>query len=115
VELRFDDYLDPAQEIAPGAVEIVDPTGFSVLVESVAVRPGGGQAGPGGALGVPGGAAAATPPLPSQELDVRIAPGMVLVAGTTYQVRVRGIVNLNGITGDSETTLSVPDEAPTPP
>jgi hypothetical protein len=108
VELRFDDYLDPAQEFAPGAVEIVDPTGVAVLIESVAFRAGGGQA---GAPAPPG----AAEPLPSQELDVRLAPGVTLAPGTTYRVQVRGIRNLNGIPGDSETDLTLPAAAPAPP
>lgn len=96
VELRFDDYLDPAQTLQADAVQIADSAGALVPVVSV-----GRDTGAGGDTG----SAALRP---SQLLLVALAPGTVLVPGAEYQVTVRGVRNLVGAAGDSEQEFEVP-------
>lgn len=111
VGLRFDDYVDPAQELAPTAVQISDSAGVSVAVARVlhgAASPAVARADTTGAAGT---SAAGRP---SQSLTVELAPGARLRPGVSYRVRAVGIRNLVGLAGDSETELEAP-AAPPPP
>ena len=97
VDLRFDDYLDPAQVLATTDVQIADSAGVVVPVASIS-RDGGAAAD----------TIAAANLRPSQTLIVQLAPETVLVPGAEYQVNVRGVRNLVGVAGDSEQELEVP-------
>jgi hypothetical protein len=111
VELRFDDYLDPAQQLESTAVQIADTLGGApVRIDEVsltapaasdtaATRP---AAPPPGAAGRPAGA------LPSQTLYVRVAADSPLTPGRAYRVTVRGIRNVVGLVGGSTVDFVVP-------
>lgn len=98
VEVRFDDYLDPAQAFTAAQVRVLlaDSTGVPVA----GMELGGGA--PGGA-GEPADSAAPQPPgerLPSQALRVRLA--RPLPPNTEFVVRVTGVRNLVGLVGGGE-------------
>jgi hypothetical protein len=125
VELRFDDYLDPAQELNAGMVQIADSLGVYVTVDSVSLtRPVESAAGAPGANApaggrqpaAPVGGAAARPaaPVPSQMLYVKVAAARPLAGGQKYKVTVRGVRNIVGLVGESEAELVVPAARPAP-
>ncbi|HEU4454104.1 MAG TPA: Ig-like domain-containing protein, partial [Longimicrobium sp.] len=124
VEIRFDDFLDPAQPLTPAQVTITGPDGATVAVTEVRVGPFPGargdsvtaadstrvQARPGALPGQPArpgqpavpardSAAAAAPrePAPARSLFARTAAPLVPEA--TYRVSVRGVRNLLGLVG----------------
>lgn len=124
VELRFDDYLDPAQTLVPASVQIVDSAGVFVPVAAVEVAQEGATA-----LALPrdttardttavapDSVAAPVPVrLPSQRLSVQLAEGAALVPQRSYRVVARGIRNVVGLTGDGETNLVAPAAPPPAP
>lgn len=118
VEVRFDDYLDPEQALAPAAVQIVGPDGALVPVARVAVGEAGARAAAPDTAAADTAAADAAPPprLPAQSIVVELAEGATLTAGAEYTVRVRGVRNVVGLPGDSEVELEAPPApaAPTP-
>jgi hypothetical protein len=128
VEVRFDDFLDPAQPLAASQVTITGPAG-AVRVAEVRVGPfpeargdsaraDTGAAGRRNAARADTGAAArrdTTPrePVPAQSLFIRTATP--LAAETQYTVRVTGVRNLVGLVGGGEVQLKTPKAAPPPP
>jgi hypothetical protein len=110
VEVRFDDFLDPLQEFAPGQVTITAADGQVVAIAEVGV----------GALAseiaeeeaqperVQRSPVAAT--LPSQTLTIRLADDAVLRPGVEYRVTVRAIRNVNGLAADGEASFTGPPE-----
>jgi hypothetical protein len=117
LEITFDDYLDPEQAFEDSQVEIVGPGGTRVEVEQVAVGNlppstatlGAAPATPGPTT--PVGATPATP-LPSRILVVLISEDAELPPATEFAVRLRGVLNINTLAGDSETVFDTP---PAPP
>lgn len=126
VEVKFDDYLDPAQEIAPANVRIIAPD--STLVAVAAVRVGTGAAATDTAA-VPPAAQPVTPrlppfvaapgrpgplgPVPAQTLSIDLASEARLAPATRYLIRIVGVRNVVGLSGDAEVELTTP--APPPP
>ncbi|MEW5929958.1 MAG: Ig-like domain-containing protein [Gemmatimonadota bacterium] len=122
IEVRFDDYLDPAQAFAPTQVRVV--LADSSAIQAVAVELGAGGEGGGPPTGpgaarpdTAGGAAPAapTPPqerLPSQSLRVRLA--RPVPPATEFVVRVTGVRNLVGLVGGGEARGRTPAAAPAP-
>ena len=127
VELRFDDYLDPAQQLESAAVQIADTLGGGpVRVEAVgltapavadsganrpAARPQAPPAAPAAPAAAPAAGGAASRPsgaLPSQTVYVRLAADTPLTPGRTYRVTVLGIRNVVGLVGESALTFAVP-------
>lgn len=100
VDVSFDDYLDPEQEIASGAVTIVGPDGTPLPVSTVSV----GEPQP-----EEQDTASAEPRLPSQTLVVQLAEGVELVTGTEYSVAASGVVNIVGLSGDSQVEFTAPE------
>lgn len=109
VELTFDDFLDPAQELTPGAVQIRSPEGRFVGVSAVAIGP---PESPRGGAAAQDTAAAA--PLPSRTIVVTLASDARIEPGVEYSVRVRSVRNLAGLEGPAETTLTGPEDTPAP-
>jgi hypothetical protein len=117
VEVRFDDYLDPLQELAPGQVTVTAADGESLPIAEVGVGALASdiaeeEAQPGR---VPRSPAAAT--LPSQTLTIRLEDHAVLRPGVEYRVTVRAIRNVNGLVADGEGNFTgppEPEQAPTP-
>jgi hypothetical protein len=115
VEVRFDDFLDPAQPLAPSQVTLTGPAG---PVRIAVVRVGPFPEARRDSAGADTGAAArpdTTPrePVPAQSLFVRTAAP--LAAETQYTVAVTGVRNLVGLVGGGETQLRTPKAAPAPP
>jgi len=115
VEVKFDDFLDPAQPLAASQVTITGPGG---PVRVAAVRVGPFPDARGDSAAADTGAAArrdTTPgePVPSQSLFVRTAAP--LAAETQYTVTVTGVRNLVGLVGGGEAPLKTPKAAPPPP
>ena len=117
VELRFDDYLDPAQPLDGGMVAITDSAGVPVAVAGVTM---GADPAPVAALDTAAAApdtaatdtAATATALPVQTLQVQLADGETLAPGATYRVRVQAIRNLVGLVGAPEAELRVPEPPP---
>jgi hypothetical protein len=108
VELRFDDYLDPAQPVDSTTVTLVGPDGANVPIASVTVGRPPEQ---------PADTAAAAPDtvaaLPSQLLVAALAEGVELVPEAEYRVSAAGVRNVVGLVGAADTTFTAP--APPPP
>jgi len=140
VEVRFDDFLDPDQEVALTQVTLTGPDSAVVTLAEVRVGPPPAAPDTAGAaadstpaiqpgrLARPGRPAAADtagadtagadtmpppPPLPSQSLFAR--PAAPLVPDTIYTVRVEGVRNVNGLVGGGEAPLRTPEPPPPPP
>ena len=128
VELKFDDYLDPAQELDSTFVTIADSAGVPRSVTQVTFAPparadsaAAPARPPAPTAPAPGAAPAARPlaaapeptgPLPSQTLYVQVAAETPLAPGTTYRVTVRSIRNVVGLAGESSAPLTVPAARP---
>jgi hypothetical protein len=131
IQVRFDDHLDPAQELSPAQVQIIGPDGATVPVSRLAVgqleaaREGeedAPDAQPAPAVPpVPGGPPVPGAPrrgdapgpqerLPSQTLSVE--PAEALAPETEYRIRVEGVRNVVGLVGGGETTITTPAAAP---
>jgi hypothetical protein len=132
VEVKFDDYLDPGQQIPTSQVTILGPDSTAVAIAAVRVGTGAapGDSAAGNAAAPPPTqprqAPAAVPPLvaaprapepvgpvPSQTLSVDLATGVTLAPDTRYRVRIRGARNVVGLSGDSEVEFTTPP-APKP-
>jgi len=129
VEVRFDDFLDPAQPLAPAQVTITGADGAAVRIAALRVGPFPEErqdsAAPAavdtGASRRPQpdtGRAAARPtapgePVPSQSLVVRTA--QPLAADANYTIVVSGVRNLLGLVGGGTVQLRTARAAPTPP
>jgi hypothetical protein len=127
LEIRFDDHLDPDQELSPDRLLVVAEDGQVVEILEVGV---GGLASaaeaatdtlPADTAGVPVDPARAAQPdrapsattdaparLPSQNLIARLADRGALREGVEYRVTVRAVRNVNGLTADSEGGFSGP-------
>ena len=138
VDLRFDDYLDPAQPIDPAAVTITGPDGAPVAIATItlgepppaesdtlppgapdSVRPAGQDTIPPlqpdtALLAVADSVPVAEPALPSQLLVVQLVEGVTLTPEAEYRVAARGMRNLVGLVGDSEETFTAPEPPPPP-
>ena len=123
IEVRFDDFLDPAQAFAPTQVRVVLADSSAIQAVAVELGAGGGEgggppAGPGAARpDTAGGAAPAVPAapqerLPSQSLRVRLA--RPVPPNTEFVVRVTGVRNLVGLVGGGEARGKTPAAAPAP-
>lgn len=110
LEVKFDDHLDPAQEVTPAQVALLLPDGTPVPVARVEVgRPAAAPA--------PADTAAVAAPreeerLPSQSLFVY--PARPLPPETEVRVRVSGVRNLHGLAGGGEAAVKTPAAAPPP-
>ena len=126
LQVEFDDYLDPEQELAVGQVTIEHPEDGPVAIGRVglgslppadtlapdtAAAPAP-PAPPPPAVGAPDGAS--TNGRPTRTMVIELEGGSRLEPGVEYRVAVIAIRNLNGLTGDSEVTLAVPDPTPDP-
>jgi hypothetical protein len=115
VDVRFDDYLDPLQEFAPGQVTITAADGESLPIAEVGV----------GALDTEIAAEAARPEgprlspaagtLPSRTLTIRLGDAAALRTGVEYLVRVARIRNVNGLVAGGGVTFTGPPEPEAPP
>lgn len=129
VEVKFDDYLDPVQEIVPARVSILSPDSTAVPV--MRVRIGAGPA-PDDTVGQPVRARPAAPapvpplvaapaatapevPVPSQTLSIDLARDASLAPATRYRVRVLGVRNVVGLSADTEVEFTTPDAPPPAP
>jgi hypothetical protein len=115
IEVRFDDYLDPAQPLSPSQVTVTGPAG-PVAVAEVRVGPFP-EARDSAAAATDTGAAArrdTTPqePVPAQSLFVRTA--RALAPETQYTVAVAGVRNLVGLAGGGTVQFKTPKAAPPP-
>lgn len=128
IELRFDDYLAPAQPLSPALVQLSGPGGATVPVAAVRLgsaapaapppvaRDTAGQdtaaadsaapAPPDSARASQAPVAPAQPSLPAQTLVLR--PASPLAPGARYRVRVQGVRNVNGLVGGGEVEFSAP-------
>jgi hypothetical protein len=124
LEVRFDDYLDPAQTLTAAQVDVLLPDSSAVPVARLELRSGERAAAPGQAAAPADTARPAAAPaqgerLPSQTVVVRVA--RALPPNTEIRVRVRGIRNVNGLAGGSEgrgrtpAAPRAPAAPPTPP
>jgi hypothetical protein len=113
VEVRFDDYLDPAQQVDPAAVTITGPGGEAVAVASVTIGEPP-ETSPDTAQAAADTLEAAGPRLPSRDLVVLLAEGVELTPEVEYGVAVTGMRNVVGLVGDSQETFTAP-EPPEPP
>jgi len=128
IEIRFDDFLDPAQPLAPAQVTVTGPNG-AVAVREVRVGAFPSDSAPadtGAAARRDTGRAAAarrdttpparprpTEPVPSQSLFVRTASA--LAPDAQYTVTVTGVRNLVGLAGGGEVQLRTARAAPPAP
>ncbi len=103
LEVTFDDHLDPEQVIEPEQIVVVRPDGSAVAIDSARVASGPS-------------AASQDEALPSPVLEVLFGPDEVLEPSAEYELRVTGIRNVNGLSGDAESTFEPPElpEAPEP-
>ena len=113
VEVRFDDFLDPAQPLTPSQVTVTGPAG-PVAVAEVRVGPFPEARDSAAAAAADTGAAArrdTTPqePVPAQSLFVRTAT--VLTTETQYTVTVTGVRNLVGLAGGGSAQFRTPKAA----
>jgi hypothetical protein len=129
IRVEFDDYLDPEQEIDPGQVAVLDPSGVALPIEEVrtgtmpppvtpAAPPARAPLGPPAAVQPETGPPPPPPilgPLPERSLVIELDEEAELKPETEYRVTVQGILNLNGLTGDAEVTVTTPAGAPQPP
>jgi hypothetical protein len=131
VEVKFDDYLDPGQQIPAAQVTVLGPDSAAVAIAGVrvgagaapgdsaannaAARPAAQQPPPAAVPPLVAAPAEAGPvgPVPSQTLSIDLAAGATLAPETRYRVRVRGARNVVGLTGDSEVEFTTPP-APKP-
>jgi hypothetical protein len=113
VEVTFDDYLEPEQQLSPAQVSLVAADGSVVGVARVAV----GSLPPAPAADAPApppaDAAPPAPPLPSRVLSIE--PARALEPGARYNVVVRGIRNVVGLAGDGEASVEAPAAPPPAP
>lgn len=121
IEVRFDDYLDPAQTFTPAQVRVLLADSSVVPVAAVELGAGERAAPARGVAAEPADTArAAAPaqpqePLPSQSIRVRLA--RPLPPETEFVVRVTGVRNLVGLVGGGEArgrTGAAPAAAPPP-
>jgi hypothetical protein len=132
VEVKFDDYLDPGQEIPPTRVTLVGPDSTAVPIAGVrvgtgpapgdsaargAARPAAPQQPPAGIppLVAAPGARGPIGPVPSQTLTLDLATGTSLAPATRYRVRIAGVLNVVGLSGDAEVEFTTPPAPPAPP
>ncbi|HYW13423.1 MAG TPA: Ig-like domain-containing protein, partial [Longimicrobium sp.] len=135
VEIRFDDYLDPDQTVAPEQVSLIGPEGAVAIAEvrigpppaaardtgAAAADSAGPVAGQRPAAGqrpvardtAGADTTAPTGPLPFQALFAR--PATELLPDTLYTVRVSNVRNVNGLVGGGEVPLRTPRPAPPRP
>jgi hypothetical protein len=119
VEVRFDDFLDPAQPLAASQVTLTGPAG-AVRVAELRVGPfpsAPGDSASADSARADSGAAArrdTTPqePVPSKSLFIRTAAA--LAPETQYTVAVTGVRNLVGLVGGGEAQFKTPKAAPPP-
>lgn len=133
IEIRFDDYLDPDQTVAPEQVSVTGPDGAVAIAEvrvgpppaardsgaaADSARPAPGERPAPLAGGQPAARdsaaadSAARGPLPFQALFAR--PATELRPDTLFTVRVSNVRNVNGLVGGGEAPLRTPEPAPPP-
>ena len=134
VEIRFDDFLDPAQPLSAAQVTITGPEGAVAITElRVGAFPGaeGDSATAADSTRVQGGTRPAQParpgqpaspapaardtsagPLPAQSIFARTA--RPLTPDATYRVSVRGVRNLLGLVGGGDAEMKAARPAPPP-
>lgn len=129
VEVKFDDYLDPIQEIPPARVTLLAPDSTAIPVAGVRVGSGpapGDTAGraaaarPAAPGGVPPLVAAPQPagpvgPVPAQTLTLDLPADVQLAPETRYRIRIVGVRNVVGLSGDVEVVFDTPAPPPPPP
>jgi hypothetical protein len=130
VEVKFDDYLDPGQQISTAQVAVLGPDSTAVALAGVRIGAGAAPsdstardsaaqaAAPPAPAGIPPlvaapGRAGPVGPVPSQTLSIDLAAGARLAPETRYRVRIRGARNVVGLSGDSEVEFTTPP-APKP-
>jgi hypothetical protein len=115
IEVRFDDYLDPAQAFAPTQVRVV--LADSSAIQAVAVELGaGGEGGgpPAGGAARPDTAGGAAPAAPAAPQSLRVRLARPVPPATEFVVRVTGVRNLAGLVGGGEARGRTPAAAPAP-
>ena len=119
VEVRFDDYLDPAQPLSTDQVLLVGPDDAAVPIAEVRVgAPPARDTARADTAEAPArdtvraDTTPPRPPLPSQSLFAR--PAATLLPDTVYTVRVRDVRNVNGLAGGGEAPLRTPRPEPPP-
>lgn len=118
VEVRFDDYLDPAQPLTPAQVTVTAAGGAAIPVSAVRVGPF--PEARADTAGADTGRAArrdTTParpaePVPSQSLFIRLA--RPLAPDANHTVVVRDVRNLLGLPGGGTVEFRTPRAAPPP-
>lgn len=116
IQVKFDDYLDPAQAFAPTQVRVLLADSTPIQAVAVELGPAEGGAAPSGepADTTASGARQGGPErLPSQSIRVRLA--RPVPPDTEFVVRVTGVRNLAGLTGGSEAKGKSPAAPPPPP
>lgn len=116
IEVEFDDYLDPEQEITLDQVSVVGPAGGIALGRAaVGTLP---EIVPDSILAADSIAAAppapVAPRLPSRVLVLEPAPDTELEPGAEYEISAERIRNLVGLEGGGEVTLTIPEEPSAP-
>jgi hypothetical protein len=120
VEVRFDDHLDPEQDLTPERVNITAADGQVVPIAAIGVgglpievaaptEPVAIEPPPERAPAVQPSPAAVT--LPSQTLVIRVVDRATLRPGVEYRVVVRGARNVNGLVADAEGSFTGPEIA----
>jgi hypothetical protein len=123
IEVKFDDYLDPAQPLSPSQVTVAGASsGATVPVAALRIGPfpdtaRADSARGDSARGRDTARAAARPagptePVPSQSLFIRTA--RPLPADAEFTVTVRGVRNLVGLVGGGQVPFRTPRAAPPP-
>jgi hypothetical protein len=106
IEIQFDDYLDPDQELDSTQVMVVGSNGSEPAVARVTV-------GTSAQIFPPADdSVAAIPRLPARELLVALEDSAVLEPEMEYIITVRGIQNVNGLVAEVEVSVTTP---PAPP
>lgn len=98
LDVEFDDYLDPEQEVAVAQVLVTHPGTGAVAIDSVRISP---ERAP----------VRTNEFLPTRMLEIFLSPDVVLDSSVEYGIRVTSIRNVNGLSGDAEDTF----EPPQPP
>jgi hypothetical protein len=132
LDIEFDDHLDPDQDLTLDQVVILSPDGTRVDVARLGIgtlppqpepdtaaadpaQPPAPLPPPAPVAPAPGAPPEPVGPLPSRTLAVEIAEEADLEPETEYRVEIRGILNVNGLPGDSDVEFTTPPALPAPP
>lgn len=116
IQVKFDDYLDPAQAFAPTQVRVLLADSTPIQAVAVELGPpegGAGRSGEPADTTAAGERAAGSERLPSQSIRVRLA--RPVPPDTEFVVHVTGVRNLVGLVGGGEAKGKTPLAVPPPP